>query len=100
MTNLLLRNIRMNGLVVLISIVGDKSHQCEEVVRTIRILFHLPVDLDIIMRDIIIHVVINHHCPTLSAISGGRISRRVVAARRFIELFLIGPRGKSAYLVC
>ena len=58
MTNLLLRNIRMNGLVVLISIVGDKSHQCEEVVRTIRILFHLPVDLDIIMRDIIILVVI------------------------------------------
>ena len=95
MTNLLLRNIRMNGLVVLISIVGDKSYQCEEVVRTIRILFHLPVDLDIIMRDII-----NHHCPTLSAISGGRISSRVVAARRFIELFLIGPRGRSAYLVC
>ena len=30
--------------------------------------------------------------------SGGRISRRVVAAKRFIELFLIGPRGRSAYL--
>jgi len=35
---------------------------------------------------------------TLSAMSGGRISRRVVAAKRFIELFLIGPRGRSAYL--
>ena len=34
----------------------------------------------------------------LSAILGGRMSRRVVAASLLIELFLIGPLGRSAYV--
>ena len=33
---------------------------------------------------------------TISSISGGRISIKVLAASFLIELFLIGPRGRSA----
>ena len=84
------------GLVVFIAIVGDKSDQGEEIVRTIWVFLHLPVHLSmsLSLQSSMIKVF-----NTLSAISGGRISRSVVAARRFIELFLIGPRGRSAYLI-
>ena len=36
---------------------------------------------------------------TLSAMSGGKISIKVVAASLLIELFLIAPRGRSAYVM-
>ena len=83
-------------LVVFIAIVGDKSDQGEEVVRTIWVFFHLAVHLNNI---VVVIAIINDPGVTLSAISGGRMSSSVVAARRFMELFLIGPRGRSAYLI-
>ena len=60
------------------AVVGDHADQGEEVVGTTWSLLHLLVHP---LCDV-----------------GGKISIKVVAASLLIELFLIAPRGRSAYV--
>ena len=84
----------INVNIMVISHKCDHQDLCTQEELPINISFGLSGSMPL-LSVICIH---HHDCSTLSAISGGRISRRVVAAKRFIELFLIGPRGRSAYL--
>ena len=96
--------IRISPISVIRSIINVNimviSHKCDH--QDLCMQEELPKNISFGLSEsmpLLSVICIHHHdCSTLSAISGGRISRRVVAAKRFIELFLIGPRGRSAYL--